>query len=96
MWSAWRQDPVTGVYGPAEVAAAVDLAWLFEQYVRGEPAAKAAEVRLRMDGLGLTPKGKRDLRWRVAEESAPSVDEVARVRERRSVSRDRVRAVDPG
>src|SRR5438309_1512057 len=63
VWSAWRADRVTSQYAPSDVAAAVELAWLFEEYVRG--AKVAAEVRQRMDGLGLTPKGKRDLRWRV-------------------------------
>jgi hypothetical protein len=58
-----------------------------EAYVRGEE--KAAEVRVRMDGLGLTPKGKRDLRWRVAERQAePERPKLAEVR--------RPRAVDPG
>ena len=61
-WSAWRDDPATSQYGPAEIAAAVELAYVHDAFVRGDE--KAAEVRLRMDGLGLTSKGKRDLRWR--------------------------------
>lgn len=67
-WKAWREDPATGMYGPAELAAAIELAWLFEEAVRGKE--KQSEVRLRMDGLGLTPKGKRDLRWRPPSERA--------------------------
>jgi hypothetical protein len=63
-WEAWAADPVTGEYGPAEIAAAVELAYVMEDFVRG--IERPNEVRLRMDGLGLTPKGKRDLRWRVA------------------------------
>jgi hypothetical protein len=86
-WNAWRQDPATGQFGPAEIAAAVELAYVMEAHVRGEE--KAAEVRLRMDGLGLTPKGKRDLRWRVAEKPAePERPKLAELR--------RLRAVDPG
>jgi hypothetical protein len=50
-------------HGPAEIAAAVELAYVMEEYVRG--IERPNEVRLRMDGLGLTPKGKRDLRYRV-------------------------------
>jgi len=57
LWEAWRQDPVTGQYGPADIAAAVELADQFEEL-------QPSEQRLRMDGLALTPKGKRDLRWR--------------------------------
>lgn len=68
-WAAWRLDPATTQYGPAEVAAAVELAWLHtDSIVDGDP--KAAEIRLRMDGLGLTAKGKRDLRWRAPTEHA--------------------------
>lgn len=64
MWSGWRQDRATTQYGPGTIALAIQLAYLFEDYVRGNE--KFSEVRLVMDGLGLTEKGKRDLRWRVA------------------------------
>lgn len=60
-WAAWRADPVTAQWSPADVAYALDAIALYE----GMTASNANEVRLRMDGLGLTPKGKRDLRWRV-------------------------------
>jgi len=87
-WDAWRMDPVTGQYGPADVQAALELAHVMEEYVRGRE--KAAEVRLRMDGLGLSPKGKRDLRWRVPGEQVAGrpVSPPGEVR--------RLRAVDPG
>jgi hypothetical protein len=70
LWEAWRADPASGMFGPAEVASAVELAWLMDEFASGgDPDRKvqrvtAAELRLRMDGLGLTAKGKRDLRWR--------------------------------
>lgn len=47
----------------------MQLARLFEELERGE-LRLAAEVRLRMDGLGLTAKGKRDLRWRIFDEDS--------------------------
>jgi hypothetical protein len=65
-WKAWRADWVTGAYGPAEVAQAVELAYLYEDAVRDPRAAWWAEVRQWMDRLGLTMKGKRDLRLRQA------------------------------
>ena len=70
VWDAWRRDPATTQYGPAEIASAVELAWLHDANVKGDRDAKAAEVRLRTDGLGLTAKGKRDLRWRAPTEHA--------------------------
>lgn len=84
LWDAWRVDPASGMFGPAEIAAAVELAWLVDEFatgnvrVEGEDRQAArervtpAELRLRMDGLGLTAKGKRDLRWRSTAEHAPA------------------------
>lgn len=64
-WAAWRSDPVTAQWSPADVAYALDAITLYEAMT----PSNANEIRLRMDGLGLTPKGKRDLRWRVSSES---------------------------
>jgi hypothetical protein len=61
-WSAWQADPVTQIWTPADISFAVDTIRL---YVVMTPSS-ANEVRLREDGLGLTPKGKRDLRVRIA------------------------------
>lgn len=60
MWAAWRCDPVTTQWSPADVAFAYDTIVLFDL-----PKTQPNELRLRMDTLGLTPKGKRDLRWRI-------------------------------
>lgn len=62
-WAAWRQDPITTQYGHADLAAIWDLAENFENL--SEPTQTN-----RMDRLGLTPKGKRDLRWRTPAEVA--------------------------
>lgn len=64
-WEAWARDPVSAMFGPAELAAVIELAYVMEDFVRG--IERPNEVRLRMDGLGLSLKGKRDLRYRVAE-----------------------------
>ena len=64
-WAAWRADPASGMYGSAEVQVAIDLAYIYEQWVREPRAALAAEIRQRQDALGLSPKGKQDRRWRV-------------------------------
>ena len=65
-WGAWRSDPVTAYYTPADIQYAIDLLCLYE----GMTPSNANEVRLRMDGLGLTPKGKKDLRYRVADDGS--------------------------
>lgn len=63
LWRAWRADPVSSQWGPADLAAVWDLACIFD-------ALQPNEQRLRMDSFGLTPKGKRDLRWRTPQEVA--------------------------
>lgn len=92
-WNQWRKDPATTQFGEADIASALDLAHLHNAWSRGEMRL-APEIRLRMDGLGLTPKGKRDLRWRV-----PPPGELVRLedeREQRATSRRRtIAAVDP-
>lgn len=87
-WKAWGCDPVTSLYGPAEVQLAIDLAYLYEQWVELGGSKLAGEIRQRQDGLGLSPKGKQDRRWRVmAVEAEPEQDaEVTELRPLRSVS----------
>ena len=60
-WRYWRQDPVTSQYGPADIHAILELARWYD-------IMDFAEQRRRMNELGLTPKGKRDLRWRTPAE----------------------------
>ncbi len=69
-WSAWRSDPVTAQYSEADISFALDTIALHNAMT----PSSANEVRLRMDALGLTPKGKRDLRWRVVVEARTSAD----------------------
>lgn len=63
-WESWKEDPATTQYGPADIQNAIDLAYLHHEFSQGE-VKLAPEIRLRLDGLGLSAKGKRDLRWRV-------------------------------
>lgn len=60
-WEAWRRDPVTAQWSEADVEYALDTILMHHASFM----SKASEIRLRMDALGLTPKGKRDLRWRL-------------------------------
>lgn len=88
-WEAWRSDPASGMYGPAEVQGAIDLAYVYEQWVRDGTAALASEIRQRQDILGLSAKGKQDRRWRVAsaaEEEAPAA--VTQIRRLKVVATD--------
>lgn len=68
-WRAWWADPASTQWTPADRDNVLYLAELFNL----GSVTIANELRLRMDGLGLTQKGKRDLRWRI--EEAPAVEE---------------------
>jgi hypothetical protein len=96
LYNGWRQDPVTATFGDNEIAAAIELAHLEEELVRGTTSL-ASEVRQRMDGLGLTPKGKRDLRFRVLFQKpadAPPPDEPAPPKRPTSGRRARLSVVE--
>jgi hypothetical protein len=100
MWAAWRADPVTSQYTPADVDYALATIRIADAYHRGGPASLLGELRLRMDGLGLTPKGKRNLRWRVADAADPiggsGLERSERLSRSMASRRRRLRAVDPG
>lgn len=81
LWEAWRADPVTQTWNASDLAYAVDTILLHA--IAG--MTKPNEVRLRMESLGLTPKGRRDLRLLLPDEAAPELDaepEAAPKRER--------------
>lgn len=63
-WECIHRDAVSLCWEPADELLVRALIYLIDDLDRGKFAV-AAEVRLRMDGLGLTQKGKRDMRWRV-------------------------------
>lgn len=69
-WSAWWNDPASTQWSQADVEAVHALAELMDAGL----LKHAAEIRLRTDALGLSQKGKRDLRWRIEEpvEAAPA------------------------
>lgn len=76
MWEAWRDSPVTSQYGREDIAAIEDLAIGWDEMT-------FADRDRRMDRLGLTPKGKRDLRWRTPNE----VKTIRKAQEKASVTR---------
>lgn len=78
-WAGWWRDGASLHWTSADHESVVMLAFLVQAVWEGE-LKHAAEVRIRMDGLGLTPKGKRDLRLRVAD-SEPVIAPVAPVAE---------------
>ena len=84
-WSSWRKDSVTQVYGPAEISMALEAIYLHEEMVRDPKPTRSAELRQWLDRLGLSLKGKRDLRFRIAEtevKSAPKPPKRSSSRER--------------
>src|SRR4051812_20095543 len=60
-WDAWRHDPVSAYYGPGDIQLARDTIRLYHL----DFERNATEISRRLDKLALSPKGKRDLRFRV-------------------------------
>jgi hypothetical protein len=70
-WRAWWRDPAATQWTEADK----DAVWALAELLDAGLIRNAAEIRLRSDGLGLTQKGKRDMRWRVeVEDEATVVD----------------------
>lgn len=63
MWAGWRKDPVPQVWTPADHAVAEQLAANWENMLWNHRMQT-------LDRLGLTPKGRRDLRYLIAGEPA--------------------------
>lgn len=67
-WSAWRQSPVTAKWTPDDIALAIDTIYGHADAIAGGRGIPPSEVRLRMESLGLTPKGRVDRRWKLPED----------------------------
>ena len=68
LWEAWRESPVTKLWAAEDVALAADTILLHAE----DPVGKASEIRIRIDNLALSPKGRRDARLLLPEEEAPA------------------------
>lgn len=67
LWNSWRDDPVTATWTATEIALAADTIMLHI----ADPVGKASEIRIRLDSLALTPKGRRDARLLLPQEDDP-------------------------
>ena len=75
-WVAWWSDPASTQWTPGDVELVEHLADVMEGWVREpETAGRATEVRQLRDVLGLTPKGRQDRRWRIAEPEVVDLEE---------------------
>ena len=84
---------MTARWSPADTAFAIDTLYLVDALSRNIQAALAGEIRQRLDSLGLTPKGKQNLRWRYAEPAEVVSHPTTRSADTRARMR-RLRAVD--
>ena len=71
-WDAWRESPVTQTWAAEDIALAADTIMLHAE----DPVTKAGEIRIRIDTLALSPKGRRDARLLLPEEDLPEVVEL--------------------
>jgi hypothetical protein len=75
LWVSWMEDPATALWNTADLAYAVDTIYLHAV----DANTKASEIRIRMESLGLTPKGRADRRLLLPDETPPDDGEVIEV-----------------
>lgn len=83
LWAAWRRDAVGSQYTDADIGGLEHLAVTWEE-------RSFADRDRQMDKFGLTPKGRRDLRWRTPLEASQQADanaKTAQIRRLRVVAR---------
>lgn len=68
-WETIWRSPMATQWNPGDVPGLVELAFLRQAFMEGDMSLKS-EVRQRADRFGLTPKGRRDLRWVITEADA--------------------------
>ena len=79
IWKGWQQDPATTMFGPSEIAMCTKLAFQYEKAIGDRVPWNI--VTAWMDKLGLTPKGKLDLRLRVVDaKSKPALASVSKMK----------------
>lgn len=76
LWESWQKSPVQAVWSDDDVAFAIDTIMLHAEATLGGRGAPPAEIRLRQESLGLTPKGRRDNRLLLPDEDGPELAEV--------------------
>jgi hypothetical protein len=61
-WTVWMGSFFAAHWIPDDLPGLRQIARLYDQVERGE-FQRAGELRLQMDGYGMTPKGQQDRRW---------------------------------
>src|SRR3954467_3259372 len=74
MWEGWAWSAEATQWNTADVLYALELLTMMDN----TPVALMSEVRIRLTSLGLSPKGKRDLRWRIPQDKNRQADEAKR------------------
>ena len=68
-WKRWWRDGVATQWSDADFTALTRAIRLFNEWAMGgRRQGLDSELRLTLDGLGLTPKGRLQLRWRYADD----------------------------
>lgn len=92
-WKKIWKTPMATMWTDGDVPALIELAVLRDRMLDGKVSV-AAEVRLRSDEFGLTPKGRQERRWLIGDEEAES--DKQHTDDELAARRKRMKAVDPG
>lgn len=70
-WAAIWKSPMASQWQESDVFGLVELAMLRQSFLEGD-LRLAEKITVKSDKFGLTPKGRKDLRWVVTDEDAES------------------------
>ena len=70
-WATIWRSPMASQWQESEVFGLVDLAVLRHEFLEGD-LRLAEKITAKSDKFGLTPKGRKDLRWVITDEDAES------------------------
>jgi len=71
-WKKWWSSPMAAYWDVSDLDTVELLLRMADKAVDDPAAALATQIRLYKDTLGLTPKGRRDLRWLLPGEVPPT------------------------
>lgn len=73
VWAIWFGGWYAAHWQPEDVPGLEIVIRLYDAVLRGD-RTRAAELRLAMDGWGITPKGQQDRRWALPSTVEPDVE----------------------
>lgn len=67
-WKLWWGDPVVHMWSESDAESVEELVMMVHEFYESPSASALTQIRLIKKSLGLSPDGRKDLRWQYADE----------------------------